>query len=1077
MKLRRLHAASFAAIREVDIEFGPGLNVLYGPNDLGKSTLVAAIRLALLLPHASTHSEPYVGWSNAEDPRVELTFETEAQRIWRVKKVFGKSGLSQLQESKNGKDFDDVERGRKVDGKIREILRWGIPEPGGAGGGKGLPASFLATALLSTQSDVSAVLHSDLQGDPAASGKEQIAAALQAVAQDPLFVALLRSAQAKRDEAYTDKGAKKTAKGSIFKVAAERVNETRNEMDRLERLVADSESAERQLRELSDRRSLKQDELARLTQRIAQVEKLAAQAADRAAAAEQVRLSREDVLRIERLGQDTDAAALKLTGLVQQMNAAEGKLKAAQEQRREADAALSVAEEAARAEEADAGLNDTVVRQQFELRKSAVERTEDEVRQRIDSISAAQRLVEAAAGAERDLEEQNAKAAAARDALARAAAKEKTAVDDLQRCDLLERALEVHAAEKQAATAQAALNGQVALQARLETALRERAALGARRTSMHVPADGALVPMRRLANELAAARGALEVGLVVTVTPFSSLDLRVRKDRSRAEPIQAEKPLKIEAKTEVEVSIAEVGTMRVRAGRREAQEMAQALEDRWSGEVEPILTAAGVPDIEGLEGKVTESRDLETGMKTADAELDTLRAQIDALSGAAEELREAARRAKASRKALGDVPLESLAAEFAKLGADPIVGLRKRRQQSTKELDGARAAANLASNACTLTDERARTARLLCEEAGQAQVAASKSFPEGLAGALAAARKGRADAIAEKETIAVEIEKLEGTAGAKKKLLEKVLSGARKSAETARAAVETAQQALTAAIKDHASQQGELIQLRKIRDAENLDAATAKLSEATERHDALPVPEREVTGEELGAAREAAVGMSGELELINSETLRAQGALEHVGGAVAREQLREAAEAFDLAERYEREIEAEYESWKLLLEQMKEADAAQASNLGQTLAPFIAGQFQQLTQQRYESVQLSPQLGTEGVLVSGALRSPELISVGTREQLSTLYRLSLAEYLRTVIVLDDQLVQSDDSRMDWFRMLLNEKARSFQIIVVTCRPGDYLKASELVPDGKIVHADSDGGFIRAIDLGRAVRRK
>ena len=47
MKLRRLHAASFAAIREVDIEFGPGLNVLYGPNDLGKSTLVAAIRLAL----------------------------------------------------------------------------------------------------------------------------------------------------------------------------------------------------------------------------------------------------------------------------------------------------------------------------------------------------------------------------------------------------------------------------------------------------------------------------------------------------------------------------------------------------------------------------------------------------------------------------------------------------------------------------------------------------------------------------------------------------------------------------------------------------------------------------------------------------------------------------------------------------------------------------------------------------------------------------------------------------------------------------------------------------------------------
>ena len=35
-----------------------------------------------------------------------------------------------MQESRNGQDFDDVERGRKVDAKLREILRWGIPEPG-----------------------------------------------------------------------------------------------------------------------------------------------------------------------------------------------------------------------------------------------------------------------------------------------------------------------------------------------------------------------------------------------------------------------------------------------------------------------------------------------------------------------------------------------------------------------------------------------------------------------------------------------------------------------------------------------------------------------------------------------------------------------------------------------------------------------------------------------------------------------------------------------------------------------------------------------------------------------------------
>jgi hypothetical protein len=152
----------------------------------------------------------------------------------------------------------------------------------------------------------------------------------------------------------------------------------------------------------------------------------------------------------------------------------------------------------------------------------------------------------------------------------------------------------------------------------------------------------------------------------------------------------------------------------------------------------------------------------------------------------------------------------------------------------------------------------------------------------------------------------------------------------------------------------------------------------------------------------------------------------------------------DATEAFELAERQEREIEAEYEAWKLLLDQMKEADAAQASNLGQALGPAIAGRFQELTQRRYEAVQLTAQLATEGVVVSGALRPATQISIGTREQLSTLYRLSLAEYLRTAIVLDDQLVQSDDNRMDWFRALLTEKARCFQIIVFTCRPSDYL---------------------------------
>jgi rubrerythrin len=277
-------------------------------------------------------------------------------------------------------------------------------------------------------------------------------------------------------------------------------------------------------------------------------------------------------------------------------------------------------------------------------------------------------------------------------------------------------------------------------------------------------------------------------------------------------------------------------------------------------------------------------------------------------------------------------------------------------------------------------------------------------------------------------------------------------------------------------LSGHASQEGRLIELRRLRDAENLASAEKEFHDATDRHALLPVPAKIVTGGDVAAAQSTAADIRLSLEAIERDIQEARGALKQVGGAVARERLRDATEAFELAELHEREIEMEYEAWKLLLEQMKEADAAQSSNLGQTLAPAIAGRFQELTQRRYETVQLTAQLGMEGVVIGGAVRSTERISVGTREQLSTLYRLALAEYLHTAVVLDDQLVQSDDSRMGWFRELLTEKSRSFQIVVFTCRPSDYLAEGAMAPKGGSIHADSEHGFIRAIDLGRAVRR-
>jgi uncharacterized protein YhaN len=321
------------------------------------------------------------------------------------------------------------------------------------------------------------------------------------------------------------------------------------------------------------------------------------------------------------------------------------------------------------------------------------------------------------------------------------------------------------------------------------------------------------------------------------------------------------------------------------------------------------------------------------------------------------------------------------------------------------------------------------------------------------------------------------MESLERTIADQAARIDAAVSGARASVTAAQAQLELAEKARTTVLKEHAAEGGRLETLRKQRESQDLQSAESKHREASDRHRALPVPAEMVTESDVIAAQNAAAASKTDLERVVSDIHKAQGALEQVGGAVARERLRDAVEAYDLAERHERDIEVEYDAWLLLLQQMKEADAAQASNLGQVLAPAIAGKFEALTQKRYESVRLTAQLGTEGIVVGGAVRATERLSVGTREQLSTLYRLSLAEYLGTTLVLDDQLVQSDDTRMDWFRALLAEKARAFQIIVFTCRPGDYLEASAIVPKGNAVRKDVDDGFVRAIDLGRAVQRR
>jgi hypothetical protein len=1075
MRIRQLLVRDFAAIREADIEFGPGLNVLYGPNDLGKSTLADAIRLALLLPHTSSHAEEYFPWTGGQSPVVELTFETEAQRIWRVRKEFRKGGASVLEESKNNVDFDEVASGRSVDGKLRDLLHWGIPEPGGKGGSKGLPSSFLATVLLSTQSQVSDILSDSLQGDASGTGKERIAAALQAVAQDPLFVALLRDTQARRDAAYTEKGAKKTAKGSVFKDAADRLREARDEKERLQKIVEDSEGVERQLRDLTAKRDQRESVVVAATDRTKSLELLFAQAAALTAAEEQVRVAREDVERIRAIGAEVEAAERAVTPLALGVTDAGQKLQAAHEQLKEEETAFKAAEDAAKAVGADSS-TDAAIRTGLELRRVTADQAAREAQRRIDDALGAQGLVDHAEAAEVEHRNHKAEADRAHTLLTEASAKERAATEQMRRLDLLERALESQAADERVRAAQADLDNEVALRERLESETRDRDAIASARAAIAVPDIAALAPMRRLATDIARARGALDVGLVVTVTPERPLNLRVQKDGTTAENRPIDEPLEIEANTQVDIDLVDIATVRIRGGRRRAQEAIKSLEERWDHEVVPFLTAVTVKDLEALSAKVEEARVLDVSLAAKDVELEALRLQITALASSADSLRDALERSKAARVALGDVSFTAFSSELASLGMDPLGALRKRRQQISAEEEAARSKARQAETDHTLAEERTRSSKAALDAAAVARDTALMAFPAGIAPALSEANESFSGASKQQARIATELATLKSTIAAETARIEAAVSSARAALERARTDVDLAQQAQTKAIAEHASQTGRLEELRRLRDSQDLPGAEKRLREASDRLAVVPVPARMVSDTEVTEARNAEARAKSDLDWVVLDIQRTHGALEQVGGSVARERLHDAIEAFELAEHHEREVEAEYDAWLLLLQQMKEAEAAQASNLGQTLAPAIACRFEELTQKRYEDVRLTAELATEGVMSSGALRSTERISVGTREQLSTLYRLALAEYLKTVVVLDDQLVQSDEDRMDWFRDLLAEKAKDFQIIVFTCRPNDYLAAGAVVENGK-AYKDSAKGFRRAMNLQRTIHRR
>jgi hypothetical protein len=204
-----------------------------------------------------------------------------------------------------------------------------------------------------------------------------------------------------------------------------------------------------------------------------------------------------------------------------------------------------------------------------------------------------------------------------------------------------------------------------------------------------------------------------------------------------------------------------------------------------------------------------------------------------------------------------------------------------------------------------------------------------------------------------------------------------------------------------------------------------------------------------------------------------------EGSLAHVGGAALREEVQRLEEARTAAQAHERELEVDADAWKLLRDTLRAAENQEGAHLGRALAGPVTQRFEELAQGRYTGLRLDAALRAEGLSATGSNSGGdevlEALSVGTRAQLAVLLKLSIADQMRSTVVLDDHLVHTDAIRLDWFQDALRKIALNIQVIVMTCRSRDYLSVVGLPADGQAT-VDLAGGTIRAVDMARAVDR-
>jgi DNA repair exonuclease SbcCD ATPase subunit len=410
MRLVSLEVANFRGIRAASIGFSSGLNVLHGPNDLGKSTLAEAIRAALLVPTKSSQGKSYVSWDTGAAARVVLTFE-DGGKLWRVRKTFGSGYQSVLEQSESldSHKFHEIAHGSGVEGTLRELLSWGIAPPGGKAQPT-KPSSYLVTALLCRQGEAQSIFEASLAEDRDDTGKALVTNALGALAKEPLVARIVERLSERVETIFTP--------GEKFKKSAD------SPLVRLQEQLKAKDDRLRDLRDADSKGKAIEERVVTLqAERLQLLEQTQAAEATWSAAKERearatVRANLQKVLddcanslalsdglisELEVLQASLANGLVRLDGLKTEKSGAAAKAKATQE------LLQAAAEEVARASaaEAQSGQMAAAAAQQ---RRAELEGRKVSVEARLKDVASAERAVADRASLERDFHDWTAKA-------------------------------------------------------------------------------------------------------------------------------------------------------------------------------------------------------------------------------------------------------------------------------------------------------------------------------------------------------------------------------------------------------------------------------------------------------------------------------------------------------------------------------------------------------------------------------------------------------------------------------------------------------------------------------------------